>query len=498
VVRNALRICALFLAIGVTAAEAKPPNILFCIGDDISWPHMSAYGCTFIKSPSFDRVAREGILFQNCFTSNPKCSPSRASLLTGRHSWQLEEACDHNGIFPAKFKVYPDVLEKEAGYLVGYTGKPWAPGDFKAGGWKRNPAGEAYNEFKLKPPTTGISPIDYTKNFEAFLKARKPGQPFCFWYGGHEPHRGYEEGSGLRSGKKLEDVQVPSFLPDDPIVRNDLLDYALEIEWFDRHVGQMMKLLEDAGELDNTIVLVTSDNGMPFPRVKGNPYEMGHHLPLAIRWGARIKPNRVVTDFISFTDMAPTYLEAAGLKPLPEMSGRSFLDVLLSEKSGRVDPTRNFIVSCKERHDIGREGNVGYPIRVLRTDDYMYIHNFKPERGPAGIAETGYRDIDNSPTKTLILEQQKKGELKYFELGMGMRPEEELYRISTDRDCMVNIANEPGYEEIRKKMWDSLQKFLTDQKDPRILGQGDAFDHYEYVGNAEPKPEGRKKKKKQP
>ena len=474
---------------------AKKPNILFCIADDWSWPHASAYGCTFVKTPNFDRVAREGILFQNCFTSNPKCSPSRACLITGMHTWQLEEACDHHGVFPAKFKGYPDMLEQQAGYLVGFTGKPWAPGDFKEGGWTRNPVGDAFNKFSLKPPTTGIGKLDYTKNFEDFLATRKPGQPFCFWYGGHEPHRPYELGSGVRAGKKLSDVQVPDFLPDAEEVRSDLLDYALEVEWFDKHLGQMLDILQKSGELDNTIVIVTADNGMPFPRVKGNPYEMGHHLPLAIRWGEKVKPGRVVTDFIGFPDFAPTYLALIGAPPHPQMTGRSFLDVLLSDKSGRVDPTRNFVVTGREREDVGRPGNVGYPVRTVRTDDFIYLRNFKPERWPAVDPESNYADIDDSPTKTYILEQQKKGELKYYNLAMGMRPAEELYRVGTDPGCVTNVANDPAYAETKKMLAEKLEKFLRDQRDPRILGGGDAFDHYEYKGSEAKKAKGEKLKK---
>jgi arylsulfatase A-like enzyme len=478
------------MAASALAADEPPkyPNILFCIADDVSYPHMSAYGCTFVKSPNFDRVAREGVLFQNCFTSNPKCSPSRACLITGMHTWQLEEAADHHGLFPSKFKGYPDLLEQQAGYLVGYTGKPWAPGDYEALGWKRNPAGDPFNTFSLKPPTTGISKVDYTRNFEDFLSKRKPGQPFCFWYGGHEPHRPYELGSGVRFGKKLSDVQVPDFLPDVDTVRSDLLDYALEIEWFDRHVGQMLAILERNGELDNTIVIVTSDNGMPFPRVKGNPYEMGDHLPLAIRWGAKIKPGRVVTDFINFADFAPTYLAIIGQPPHPQMTGHSFLDVLLSEKSGRVDPTRNFTVTGREREDVGRPGNVGYPVRTIRTDDFLYLRNFKPERWPAVDPEAGYRDIDESPTKSLILDQQKAGELKYYNLAMGKRPAEELYRVGADPGCVINVADDPAYAQTKKELSERMEKFLRDQKDPRILGNGDPFDHYPYVGAGMDKP----------
>ena len=233
-----------FLAIATQAADK--PNILFAIADDATFAHFSAYGCPFVKTPNFDRIAREGALLNNCFTPLPKCSPSRASILTGKYPWQLEDACDHYGIFPSKFKVYPDLLE-QTGYLVGFTGKGWAPGDWKSGGFKRNPAGTPYNEKHLNPPTSGISNNDYAGNFKAFLQARTNDQPFCFWYGGHEPHRPYERNSGAKAGMKPDQAIVPPYLPDHDIVRGDLLDYGREIEWFDAQLGAMLKVLDEQG-----------------------------------------------------------------------------------------------------------------------------------------------------------------------------------------------------------------------------------------------------------
>jgi len=173
--------------------SAARPNILFAIADDAS--HMSAYGHTFVNTPNFDRVARQGVLFTNAFTTNPKCAPSRASILTGRHTWQLEEACDHWNVWPAKFAVYPDILA-DAGYHVGFTGKGWAPGDWKRQGRETNPAGPEYSGRTLDPPSSTISAKDYAANFADFLDARPDDSPFCFWYGGHEPHRPYERGEG--------------------------------------------------------------------------------------------------------------------------------------------------------------------------------------------------------------------------------------------------------------------------------------------------------------
>jgi N-sulfoglucosamine sulfohydrolase len=481
--KRLLPVMAMLLASPASRGADAPdrPNILFAIADDASWPHMSAYGCKFVKTPNFDRVAREGILFNNAFTSNPKCSPSRASILTGRSTWQLEEACDHFGIFPSKFKVYPDLLEA-SGYFVGFTAKGWAPGDFKAGGWTRNPAGKDYSDRKLKPPTTGISRIDYAANFQDFLRDRKPGQPFCFWFGCHEPHRPYELGSGLRAGKRLEDVAVPPYLPDDAVVRSDLLDYAVEVEWFDQQLGLMLKTLEERGELENTLVVVTSDNGMPFPRVKGQIYDDDFHLPLAVRWGKRVPPGRAIDDFVSFTDFAPTFLAVAGLEALPEMTGRSFLDLLKSDKSGRIDPKRDRVYVGKERHDIGRPNNVGYPVRAIRTTQFLYARNFEPDRWPAGNPETGYRNIDDSPSKSLVLKLDEAGQSEYWRLSMGKRPLEELYDLQKDPHCMQNLIGNTDYEKTRAELWEELRKKLTEENDPRILGHGDVFDHYPYVG----------------
>src|SRR5436190_10337832 len=398
--RNFLTVAASAYAAQVSAS--KRPNILFAIADDWGFGHAGAYGCKWINTPAFDQVAREGVLFTRAFTSNPKCSPCRATILTGRNTWQLKEAINHYSIFPNEFAIYPAELEK-AGYLVGMTGKGWGPGDFNSTGFKHNPAGREYQQHKTQPPYSGIGRIDYAKNFEAFLTEKKKDQPFCFWFGGQEPHRVYEQGSGVRSGKKLAEVTLPAYLPDNPVVRGDLLDYALEVEYFDSHIGCALKKLEELGELDNTIVVVTSDHGMPFRRVKGQIYEAGFHLPLAIRWGKNIPAGRTVDDFINTRDFAPTFLQAAGVEVAGSMTGRRLRDVLRSPKTGTVDASRNTMLIAKERHDIGRPNDQGYPVRAIRTREFLYVRNYEPDRWPAGNPETGYTNVDDGPTKEFVL-----------------------------------------------------------------------------------------------
>jgi len=462
------------LAFSALAQNTRRPNILFVIADDWSHGHAGAYGCTWIRTPNFDRVAREGALFANCFTSNPKCSPCRATILTGRNSWQLKEAINHYSIFPPDFPVYPDLLEK-AGYSVGLTGKGWGPGDYKSTGWKRNPAGPEFQEKKLKPPYNGIGNNDYAGNFGAFLAQRDKSKPFCFWIGVQEPHRAYEEGSGLRAGKALQDVTLAPYFPDNRVSRGDQLDYALEVEWFDQHLGRALQHLEEAGELDNTLVVVTSDHGQPFPRVKGQIYEHGFHLPLAIRWGKSM-PNagRTVNEFINTRDFAPTFLELAGVAKPASVTGQSFLGLL----KGGSDPTRNVMLVAKERHDLGRPNDAGYPVRAIRTPEYLYVRNYEPGRWPAGNPETGYRNVDDGPTKTAMIASFDD----HYQGAFGKRPMEELYDMKTDTACMRNLARDPKHAVAKRQLLERMEQMLKAEGDPRMLGQAAFFDTIEYNG----------------
>ena len=209
----------------VTGWAAGQPNILFCIADDASYQHFSANGCSWVKTPAFDRLAREGLLFARAYTPNAKCAPSRASVLTGRNSWQLEEAGLHGGFYPSGYRTFMEALGAN-GYFTGFTGKGWGPGDpGMIEGKPRLLTGPAFSEIKTTPPTPNISPIDYAANLADFLKKKPSGQPFCFWFGAREPHRDYQYGSGVKAGKSMEQIdRVPPYWPDTAVVRNDMLD----------------------------------------------------------------------------------------------------------------------------------------------------------------------------------------------------------------------------------------------------------------------------------
>lgn len=475
-----------------SAFAAPPrPNVLFAIADD--WGlHAGAYGTRWIKTPALDRVAREGLLFKHAYTPMAKCAPSRAIVLTGRHLWQNEEAGNHLAYFPSKLKSWPEAL-MEKGWHVGVTGKGWGPGIANdTNGKPRLITGRPFNRHKAKPPTAAISNNDYAANFADFLDAAPTNAPWCFWYGATEPHRGYEFQSGVnKGGKKLSDLdRVPAYWPDHETVRHDILDYAFEIEHVDNHLARMLAELEKRGLLDNTLVIVTSDHGMPFPRVKGYAYHDSNHVPLAIRWPRGIRqPGRAIEDFVDFTDIAPTMLDVAGIAEkdsgMMPITGKSWRPIFESEKSGRIVPERDHVLIGKERTDVGRPNDWGYPIRGIVTATHLYLRNYEPSRWPAGNPETGYLDTDGSPTKSFILELGRQNRAdKFWQLNFGPRPAEEFYDLANDSDCTRNLAADPAQESRMKSLRERMEAELRTQNDPRQSGQGRVFDEYKPTSGA--------------
>lgn len=469
--------------------KTERPNILLVVADDWSHPHASCHGCGWVRTPAFDRVAREGLLFANAYTPNAKCAPSRASILTGRNPWQLKAACNHNAYFPLEFITYPEALGAH-GYFVGFTAKGWAPGvALDADGGERRLTGTPFNARTSPPPTTGIDSNDYAANFGDFLDAAPEAQPWCFWFGCREPHRDYEYGSGVRVGGKSPDEidRVPAYWPDVEVVRNDMLDYSVEVEHLDRHLGRMLEELERRGQLENTLVVVTSDNGMPFPRRKGNLYEGANHIPLAAMWKCGIKaPGRVVDDYVSLVDLAPTFIEAAGLHweetGMAPAVGASLSDLF---SAGKPHASRSRILLGQERHDVGRPRDEGYPIRSFIKDGWLYSRNFEPDRWPSCNPETGYMNTDGSPTKSVILEARRKdpGD-RHWALCFGRHPAEELFHLEEDPDCLNNLAVSPEHQARKDEMHRELVEELKRQGDPRMFGQGDIFEAEPYAGES--------------
>jgi N-sulfoglucosamine sulfohydrolase len=464
-----------------TAADQRP-NVFFAIADDWGWPHAGVYGDKVVETPTFDRLAREGVMFTHAYVAAPSCTPSRNAIFTGQWHWRLGPGANLWSTFPADLPTYPLILEK-AGYYCGHFRKSFGPGKLSN---QPHPAGP------------------HNLPFKKFLDERPKDTPFCFWFGTSDPHRPYKLGSGKESGMDLSKVHLFACFPDAEEVRSDIADYYWEVQRFDREVGEAIAEMERRGLLDNTIVVMTGDHGMPFPRCKGNLYDSGTRIPLAIRWPAKIKPGRVVSDFVSTTDLAPTYLEAAGLKPPDVMTGRSLMNVLTATSGGgggRIDPTRDHVLTGKERHVACQEApdSGGTPMRAIRTDDFLYIRNYRPDRWPAGtpnddkayLKGSWYGDIDGGPTKDYMYEHRNDPAVKkLFELAFQKRPAEELYDVKKDPEELHNAADDPAYAAVKKKLAAQLTAELKATNDPREVGGGEKFDRYPYLGGTPKRPKG--------
>ena len=449
---------ALFSLNGCAPVEdAARPNILILMSDNHSWNHVGCYGDATVRTPNIDKVAGEGVRFTHAFCPAPSCTPARSAMLTGQDIWRLEQGANLWGTLPSRFAAYTDLLE-DAGYLVGYEGKGWGPGNYEAGGWARNPAGDRYG------------------SFEEFYNERERGQPFHYWFSSRDPHRPYRTDGGKEAGIDLDSIQVPPYLPDVPAVRGDIADYYAEIEHFDTEVGGHLALLSEFGATEETIVIIASDNGWQMPRGLANLYDAGTRLPLIVSLPERFPGGRVVEDFVSLADFAPTILELAGI-PVPEaVTAESLVPILTSDRSGVVDPERSFVVTARERHAFARMDGPGYPGRALRTRDYLYIRNYAPELWPAGDPPL-YGDVDAhmlhfpSPTKMFLLQRPDDPEFgSLFGLGFSKRPAEELYDLAKDPHQMNNVAQDSPHASVKAELAAQLQQYLKETGDPREVG----------------------------
>lgn len=515
-------ICLLAVSARTAPAADAPAgrmNILFLFADD--WARYA--GCyagldgrptpsDVVRTPNIDRLAKEGVVFRNAFVTSPSCTPCRSSLLSGQYFFRTGRGAILTGaVWDSSIPSFP-LLLKDAGYHIGETYKVWSPGtpnDAPFGGGKHayEKAGGQFNQFSenaTKMVEQGMT-VDAAKqklfesvkgNFGAFLADRKPGEPWLYWFGPTNVHRKWVKGSGKALWQIEPDAlkgKLPKFFPDVPEVRQDMADYLGEVQAWDAAIGVILQSLEQTGELDRTLIVVSGDHGAPgFPGGKCNLYDYGTNVALIARVPG-VKGGRVVDDFVNLMDLAPTFCEVGGVRPPDVMTGKSLLNVLKSNATGQVDPSRSWVVTGRERH-VGhaRAGNLPYPQRALRTKDFLYVRNFHPERYPLGDpggaagdampdvkdleneTYTAFSDADAGPTKAFLVLNRLKPEYKwYYDYAFAPRPAEELFDLRTDPEQVRNVAADPAYARAKQELADRLMATLKEVGDPRVTAGED-------------------------
>ena len=447
--------------------ESSPPsrpNIIFAFADDWGFPHAGIYGDKVVNTPNFDSLALNGLLFNNAFCASPSCSASRASVLTGRYPNQIEAGANLWSYLPNKYKVYPEILA-EAGYHTGYSDKGWGPGAGWIEGWatheegyQDNPAGKKYD------------------SFENFLEDKSNAdQPFSFWFGSTDPHRPYDAGEGIRAGKKIDDVELPSYLYNSLENKSDMLDYYNRVERFDRDIGNIITVLKERGLLENTFIVITSDNGHPFDRAKANLYDAGTRVPMVIYWKDKVVQGER-DELINLLDLMATFVDLAGLPEPENVSSKSLLPLLLENKK---DDRYDRVFLSREKHYFPNQerevSEESYPMRAVRTKDFLYIRNIKPERWP------GITPLANSEMEAQLLnyESYPKDSQVYIKgLAFGKRQAEELFDIANDPHNLNNLADDHNYLKLKNELKGKLYEWMVEVKDPMVDETEIIFDLY--------------------
>ena len=412
---------ALLLATLPNLATANDrPNLVVIIADDMAWDDCGAYGHKDIRTPNIDRLATEGMRFDRAFLTISSCSPSRCSILTGRYPHSTGAGELHLPL-PGDQTLFAKAL-KEAGYYTAALGK-----------WHLGP--NVKDQFDVVKE--GGNPAGYG-HWLPTIENRPKQKPFFFWLATTDPHRPYQKDT-IDQPHSREDVMVPPFLPDVSDVRGDLAMYYDEIGRLDEYVGRVMNLLEDQGVADNTVVLFMSDNGRPFPRCKTTVCDDGVRTPFIVRWPKGVKPGSVSKCVVSSVDIAPTFLELAGLKPLDTFQGKSFAPILKDPTA----TTRKYAFAEHNWHDYQ-----AYE-RGVRSERFTYIYNALPHLNASPPA-----DAVNSPTYRAMQELHKQDKLAPHQLDCFTVPvpEHKLFDLQQDPYSLNNLADNPKYASILTEM----------------------------------------------
>lgn len=408
--------------------KSNRPNIVFLLSDDHTKFNVGCYGDKGVKTPNLDSIASDGIIFNRAYVASPQCSPSRASILTGRfphtvgasrlHANALPEFIDivtifkNNGYFTGAYrKVHQDLIQKHF--------------DFYG---------------------------DDNEPLRTFFSELPKNKPFFLWFGSRDPHRPYSPGE-FNPPHKPEEVTVPEFLPDTPKVRQDLAYYYDEISRFDKDCGTILNLLNEYGLDKNTMVVMTGDNGMPFPRAKGTLYEPGVNVPLIIKWPSVVKGGSTSDELVSLIDLPATWLDIAGIVVPKEFEGISLKPYLSSEM--QYIP-REYLFFERNWHDDW------VPQRGCVTDKYKMIINYRPE-----VPYLPSLDLYESDSFVEIMRLGDAGKLEgnlnwYLNTSM---PLYELYNLEYDKGEWQNLADRQDYKQVQSELLEVISKWMFDTTD---------------------------------
>jgi len=439
------------------AVNDARPNLVLIIADDMGWDDSQPYGHPHLRTPSLQRLAEEGMRFDNAFVTASSCSPSRASILTGKYPHQTDAEQLHWPL-PAGQVTFVEKL-KAAGYWTAAAGK-WhlgeavkdrfdvvKPADVSGFQLQAGNKGDAADKKAIPDGAARSGCADWI----ATLRERPRDRPFLLWLASLDPHRGYETNIIPRPHAP-GDVVLPPYIPDTPTVRRDFDQYYDEISRLDGYVGQVLDELDRQNVATNTLVLFISDNGRPFPRDKTTLYDSGIKTPWIVRWPAHVKPGQTCASLVSTVDIAPTFLDAAGLPKPSIMPGRSIRMLL-------VDPTtkiRGYVHAEKHWHDYEAYG------RAIRSQRFKYIRNFYPD-----LPKTPPADVVRSPTYREMRRLHNVGELSVaqrlcFRLPI---PPEELYDLEADPFEMKNLAADQKFAWVLRQFRNELNGWQILTKD---------------------------------
>ena len=415
----------LLCLLSVLTVVADSPNFVIFVADDMAWEDCGAYGHPNIRTPNIDALARDGIRFDRAYLTTSSCSPSRCSILTGRYPHSTDAGELHLPL-PANAKMVTTPL-RDAGYWTAAVGK-WHLGEAVA------------NQVDYRK---GARPADMGKAWVQALHDRPAEKPFFLWAAHSDPHRGYQPGA-VDPPHTRDDVVVPPFFPDTPEVRDDLALYYDEVSRFDEHIGMVLEELQSQGVADNTLVMVISDNGRPFPHCKTRVHVPGVRTPFVVRWPKEVKAGQTSRSVVSTVDIAPTLLDLAGIDLPQSFQGQSLVKQL-------ADPTvkvRSYAFAEHNWHDYRAFE------RAVHSERFCYVKNWLPN-----TAGTPPADAVRSPTYLVMQRLQAENKLKHQHQGCFAtpRPTEFLFDVEKDPHCISNLASDAAFEATLKEMRTALR-----------------------------------------